>query len=132
MSELPGIRARRQTIRKIERGMEYARQRAQSVTREMVTADAVRAPERASMARYAAEADAAARAVAGLRAECEQMERRERLRLEASNMSARRVEFLWRYYVGCERKRELMTDLGVTRWTVRRWIAAEEGRAKKG
>lgn len=132
MSDLPRIREMGKAIRAIVRGMRSERERMTQTTREAVTADAVRAPEREGMAEYVAKMDAAKRTLEGLRAERAALAECERLRLEASKMSEQRKQFLMRYYMRGESRLKLMQELGVSRWTVRRWIAAEEGRAEKG
>ena len=132
MSDLPKIREMSKAIRAIMRGMRTEREKMTKATREAVTADAVRSPEKESMAEYAARMDAAKRALEGLRAERDALEECERLRLDASRMSEQRKEFLIRYYMHGEARLKLQREMGISRWTVRRWIAAEEGRPKKG
>lgn len=132
MSDLPRIREMSKAIRALIRGMRSEREKMTRATREAVTADAVRGPEKLSMAEYAARMDAAKRALEGLRAERDALEECERLRLDMSKMSEDRKAFLIRYYLHGEARLKLQKELNVSRWTVRRWIAAEEGRPRKG
>ena len=132
MSNLRRIRETGKAIAAIKRAMRAERDRVTQATREAVSADAVRSPERATIDGYAARMDAAQRAIAKLTAERAEMEAEERARIDAAKMSDKRREFLTRYYLRGEARLKLQAELGVSRWTVRRWIAAEEGRAKKG